>query len=248
MKRIRSLDAPPSGLSEYVIEAAGAAKWNEFRDHRQGDSYKELAANLTDLQHHLCGYCEIEIGESDRQVEHVIPRSHPQLGAARALDAKNMIASCLGGAERVDRSARRRGVAAEKLSCGQKKDNRYPSNFVDPRKLPSLPSLLQVRSDGLIEADDDACAKAAQSAGGVTATIGILGLNVERLRMAREAVWRALVKRCRPFLDDRDAMRKAARDELSLRAGQLPPFFTTRRSFFGDLAEDVLAESPQEWI
>lgn len=249
MKRIRSLDVPPPGLSAFVAEADDAADWDEFHAHRQNASYRELRADLIDLQHGLCGYCEIEIGDSNRQVEHVVPQSHPQLGAARVFDATNMLASCLGGERSIEHGARRRGAAARMLSCGQKKADRFESNFVDPRTLPSLPSLLQVQSDGRIQADHDACAKAARSAGDVTDTIKLLGLNVERLRTAREAVWRALIERCRPFLDDQEAMREAARAALMPSGGRLPPFFTTNRSFFAEWGgEAILAEPPQGWI
>ena len=89
------------------------------------------------------------------------------------------------------------------------------------------PSLLQALPNGPIEADDAACAKSARSAGGVTETIEIPGLNVERLRTARETVRSALRVRCSPFLDDRDAMREEAREVVDsrfaagLRAGGL---------------------------
>ena len=249
MKRIRALGAPPPGLSAFVAEAAGAADWNGFRDHRGSESYKEIADDLMNLQHRLCGYCEIEIGDFSRQVEHVVPRSHPRLGAARALDAANMIASCLGGAGHVERGARRRRSASEQLSCGQKKGNYYASTFVDPRKLPSLPSLLLVHPDGRIEADEAACRKAARSRSDVTETVRILGLNVERLRMMREDVWRTLDDQWSGYSDDRDTMREAARAALTPREGRLPPFFTTSRSFFAEWGgEDVLAEAPQDWI
>ena len=52
-------------------------------------------------------------------------------------------------------------------------------------------------------------------------------MNVERLRTARETVRSALRVRCSPFLDDRDAMREAAREVVDsrfaagLRAGGL---------------------------
>ena len=60
------------------------------------------------------------------------------------------------------------------------------ADFIDPRKLPALPSLLRVGYDGRIEANLDACRETGFTAGAVEKTIDVLGLNSERLRRARE--------------------------------------------------------------
>ena len=104
MKRIRKLSHPTPGLDAYLAEKDNDAKdWEEFRSHKAGASYRELVEALVDTQHGLCGYCEIDINERDRQVEHVLPQSAPQQGAARALDHANMIACCKGGTLQTDR-------------------------------------------------------------------------------------------------------------------------------------------------
>ena len=97
MKKIRDLDNPTPGLAKYLNSAGSKANWDEFRDHNQGASHKELIEKLIDLQHELCAYCEINLTETDRQIEHVVPRSDPQRGAEKEVAVTNMIACCKGG-------------------------------------------------------------------------------------------------------------------------------------------------------
>ena len=49
--------------------------------------------------------------------------------------------------------------------------------------------------------------------------------------------------------DDSATVEEVARQVLSPDAdGRLLEFFTTARSYFGDAAETVLAEAPEEWV
>lgn len=251
MKPIRGLDGPPPGLSTYCAEEPDGANWGGFLDHHSHESYRELARALTDRQHGLCGYCEIEIAADRRQVEHVVPRSDPKHGVARALDIGNMIACCLGGT-RPDAGDSAHYLAPPKanMSCGQKKGNDTIPDFVDPRTLPELPSLTHVTSEGRIKADENACVAAGWEADRIGATVKFLGLNVERLRLAREQRWLALEDAWQDHHDDEDTMRAAAREELlpDDNNDRLPQFFTTSRSYFGRLGEEILAEEPRGWI
>ncbi len=249
MKRIRALDGPTPGLVDYLDCDGEHASWDGFRSHQAGAAYRETIETLCSIQHGLCGYCEIDIAEHDRQVEHVIPQSDPHRGAAQALDQGNMIACCKGGTLLTDDETRRLDPVGRNRSCGEAKGERVDADFVDPRILPALPSLIRVRFDGEIAADEAACANAAIDAGRVDRTIAILGLNVERLRLAREKRWRALSDGWREYLGDPRVMQEAARMELSPgEDNRLPRFFTTSRSYFGPVAEETLAETPQAWI
>ena len=83
----------------------------------------------------------------------------------------------------------------------------------------------------------------------VCRTIDTLCLNVERLRRARARRWRALSANWGDWLDDAEVLAAAARAELLPDdAGRLPRFFTTSRSFFGPLGEQIPAEELREWI
>ena len=73
MKRIQPLDGPTPGLADYLEGDGHQANWDGFGSHHGGAAKRELTESLCSIQHGLCGYCEIDITENDRQVEHVIP-------------------------------------------------------------------------------------------------------------------------------------------------------------------------------
>ena len=252
MKRIRMLDGPTPGLADYLDREGDAASWDRFRSHQAGAAHRELLDTLQRVQHGLCGYCEIDLIERDRQVEHVVPRNprtDPRGTGTRVFDARNLIACCKGGTLASGGEERRRDPVKHNRSCGEAKGNSSDPGLLDPRSLPALPSLVRVRMDGRIEADDDACAATGVPVESVHRTIHILRLNVERLRRARAKRWRALNDNWSDWLDDAEAMAAAAREELLPDdSGRLPRFFTTSRSFFGPLGEEILVEEPHEWV
>lgn len=251
MKRIRRLSRSTPRLAAYIARAARAgrqASWSSFA--RNSARRSELAEALTDIQCGLCGYCEKEIAAGRRQIEHIVPRSHPTRGAINSLNVSNMMACCLGGT--LTKAADRAEYMApikDNMSCGQNKKNNTIQNFVDPRKLPLFPSLITVESDGRIQADKMACSSAGWAAVDVNRTIEFLGLNVRRLRTARAEWWRSLEAVWEKDYDNTAAMRGAAAENLLPNNGKLKQFFTTSRSFFAKRGgESILAEDPQEWI
>ena len=250
MKRIASLVDPTPGLADFLAEAdVEDTNWPRFRDHAGGASYRELVEGLVDLQHGICGYCEIDIQERDRQVEHVIPQSDPLRGAAYALDSSNMIACCKGGTLITDDESRRLDPVKRNRSCGDAKEDRVDADFVDPRTLPNLPSLTRVNFDGRIEADAASCDSCGIPVGRIEKTIEILGLNTERLRRARENRWDALNDNWGSEIDAPGLMEAAAKGELLPdQDNRLSRFFTTSRSYFDVYAEKILSEPPQDWI
>ena len=251
MKRIRPLPDSPSGLDIYLSEDIGEAKnWDEFRSHDTGKSYQEVIDSLVDLQHGLCGYCEIDLKETDRQVEHVVPQSAPQQGVMNALDYTNVIACCKGGTLQTDeRLRRRRDPVKYNLSCGQAKGDKVSKDFIDPRNLPSQPTLMYVNFEGQMEVDVDSCKICGIDYRKVEKTIEILGLNNERLRQARESRWTALTDIWKSDFQDLKLVEAGAKVELlPNECNHLPQFFTTSRSFFGTYAEIVLSQPPQNWV
>lgn len=252
MKRIRRMRNPIPGLAGYKKNAGADATWKGYRSHLAGRKrYRELVENLADLQHGLCGYCEIDLLKTDRQVEHVVPISDPTRGPALALEGANMIACCLGGASddpgvRQDHERFTSGASGE--SCGLAKGCESTPGFVDPRKLPKLPSLLRVKTDGRIDADANACQVAERSANEVEKSIDILGLNVPRLKRARKDYWDNLKQMMDKYKGDPNAIKLWARNQLLPQSGKLRKFFTTSRSYFGPLGERILAEEPRNWV
>lgn len=249
MKHIQSLPDAPPGLAAYLDIPGDTQSWDEFRSYGSGDAYNELRAALVSLQHRLCGYCEIRLISWHIQVEHVIPQSAGDVEGGAALDSANMIACCLGGTKPVrpsDDPTYHLAPVKNNMSCGQAKGREIDPQFLDPRTLPSLPSLFRVRNNGEIEADATACATAGFQVAQVRRTIKILGLNVRRLVRARQRKWRDLNDVYADDLDEQGT--EAARAELMPGENGLPPFFTTARTFFGTLAETALEEPPREWI
>ena len=253
MKRIRALRSSTPGLANYLASGSPSS-WDRFRNDDRA-AYRELRDALVELQHNLCGYCEIDLIENDVQVEHIIPQSAPGQGVGRALDYANLIAACRGGTERMFDSnglgdaGRFQHRVSDNTSCGAAKGNVNDADFIDPRNLPALPSLLVVRPDGIIIADEVACAEAGLAVDRVQNTVAILGLNVERLRQERESIWNKLMQDWDGFGLEDDTMHEVARGELLPDAdGKLPRFFTTVRSYFGKQGEAVLAEPPKAWI
>ena len=168
------------------------------------------------------------------------------------MDATNLIACCRGGTlPTTNDPGQYMPPTKDNTSCGQRKGNDTIPDFVDPRTLPELPSLTRVGPDGRIEVDEDACQAKGWTANRVGKTIEFLGLNVERLRLAREELWRMLEKAWEDLQGDEDIMREAAREELlpDDNNGRLPRFFTTKRSYFAAWGgEEILAEEPRNWI
>lgn len=254
MKSIRTLHNPTPGLDDYLASKTPGQGWKEFKSHWRGKAYKELAKTLETLQHGLCGYCEINLIDNDRQVEHVIPQSDPKHGEAKSLDAANMIACCTGGTQKNifgpdARGDEERYLPSSKSSCGEAKGDASDPDFVDPRTLPPLPALTKVQPNGLIEADKDACDATGVPASDMAKTIDRLRLNAGRLRLARERRWEALSDAWNRHFDDLETMDLAARAELlPNEEDRLPRFFTTSRTYFGGYGEKVLEEKPKKWI
>ena len=253
MKRIRVVPVPTPGLGEY-LDSVDNANWEEFRSHDAGASLRELRDTLIRNQHGLCAYCEVEIKEGSRQIEHVVPRSDEAVGKQRALDIRNILVCCLGRTKTVnglgehEREDHHRQPVRDKPSCGQAKGNRNDEAFIDPRTLPALPSLVRVGNDGLIEVDTDACQAAGFGPDRVTRTIEILNRNAERLQLARQK-WRSSLVQAAQRAGDAARMIEWIRDvRTPAPDGRLSRFFTTSRCYFGPAAERVLDEDPREWI
>ena len=244
MKRIIALICSPPGLANYLAGGADPTDWDRFYNCPSG-AYRELRNALAKRQHGLCGYCEVRLQEPDMQVEHVIPKNQQTGDPARALDYTNLIACCLGVA------SGKRGRTNQ--SCGQAKNATNDPNFADPRNLPALPGLFRVDlHSGKIMVDTEACAGAGFCANDIERTIIILGLNAPRLKQERLNRLDNLYQIANGHLSDSDFeefVETWARQELLPNSnGVLPGFFTTSRSYFAPLSEQILAEPPQPWI
>ena len=105
------------------------------------------------------------------------------------------------------------------MSCGQKKRDLNDAEFLEPRKLPALPSLTKVLVDGRIEVNENACKSAGIPAVRVTRTIEILNLNAKRLRSVREKQWNNLEEEADQIGDPDDSDIMGCLDALRTDAG-----------------------------
>ena len=242
------MPASTPGLSDYLAVETENPNWDGFKSHWDGNAYRDLRGELTNVQHGLCGYCEIDLTDTDRQVEHVVPRSDCVQGELRELDFRNLIACCKGGTARGEDKDRYLKPVPRNRSCGEAKGDYTDGTFMDPRELPALPSLVRVLDDGAIEVDAAACAAQEVPEDRVTSTIQVLNLNAERLRVTRRQHWDALHDAWGESFGGPDLILRAASSELLPRDGQLRKFFTTSRCYFGPVADRVLDEQPRAWI
>jgi len=254
MKRIAGLpDAPPS-LARFNADPAVRKTWEAFDAYENRAARRELVGELQKRQHGLCAYCEIELRDDDRRIEHFVPRSDPTIGTALTFDHANLMAVCHGGSrpkfdtdgETPDPRRYRRPPKAN-ASCDVAKANRPASAFLDPRSIPPSPSLLAVGADGTLAPNAAACDHHCISVVEVAEHINGLSLNCERLNLARAAV-RATLLELGLTTPETHYRAWVESNILPDQEGQLQPFFTTRRSLFGPLAEAILVRPPQAWI
>ncbi len=266
MKRVPTLATEPSDLAQWREEhpedraATGSdarGAWDRFKS--SGDAYRQLLAQLLAHQHGLCGYCEQRLSKddgtlvvNDYQVEHVLAKSG---GAERVLDWHNLLLCCNGGTWSHHRDSSRHlgghGSAAT-VSCGQAKQDAELRPRCDPRGFPWDEPVVTIDLLGHMHAEADACRRADIDPELLQQTIDdVLGLNCERLRMARENTVTAItqwfveiveeVLRLAPHLPPDEARR--IREQLvggRLRPdvhGHLQRFWTTERLYLGELAE-----------
>ena len=252
MKPIRTLPNCPSGLDDYLAQGGDPTDWDKFHDSDR-DAYRELRDALVQQQHRLCGYCETSLEFFNVQIEHVIPKNRGTGDPARALDYTNLIACCTGIGQGQVIPSSEKGKINE--SCGQAKGEVNSPDFIDPRRLPALPGLFRVNlSDGTIAADETSCGSAGFPVSSLHRTVETLGLNAPRLKRERLNRINTLYDMAVEYqhLDAPDfgaVLESWARDELTPQHdGALPDFFTTRRSYFDPLSEEILAQPPQSWI
>ena len=225
--------------------------WKRFHD-EDPDSYRELRGVLQQLQHGLCGYCEQTTPKDDCQVEHVIPRSSSTLDPTCELIPTNLIAACKGGTAKNLFGPETGQPDPDRFgepSCGQAKGYTLDELFIDPRTLPKRRSLFKVNASGSITADEVACQETGIAKCRVDRTIEILGLDVDRLKKAREKRWQSFNQSYSEHFDNSKVMQQAAAAELLPDAkGNLSPFFTTNRSYFMPFSDTVLAASDNIWV
>lgn len=268
MKRARALSAEPPLLTQYrqnypseELRPATEAghTWETFKADQRAS--RELLDRLVEAQQGLCIYCEQRLVDkagtlvpNDYQVEHVLAKSG---AVGRVLDWMNLALACAGATYPHHQEPSRKRSGATNMSCGQSKaDDDLPTGG-DPRKLPLVPSLLDVGLDGKLAVNAQSCAAQGVSPKALEETLTLLNLNCERLRKARQErhdhITAVLVLYLEEVLgtshldaaDRQQALEGFIKGRLQPdSSGHLRAFWTTERSALGAPAEAWIADHP----
>lgn len=230
----------PQELKEYR-DAEPSATWNDFKNDAQ-DAYKRLIEYIVVHQKGLCAYCEIDLTETDRMIEHFHPKSNTASGHNWALDFQNLLATCKGGSNpHSEDTSRSLDPLAANLSCDQPKGSKNLDGvIVHPRDIPISPSVFTVGMTGEIKPDPTHCEQAGVPFQKIKATIDELNLNCNRLKDARRKVWDLLLESERRGETTEDLMNYFLLPGSNRR---LFGFFTTIRSYFSPEADTFLARN-----
>jgi len=164
---------------------------------------------LIKIQHGLCAYCEINLTENDRQIEHFHPKSDIPHENDWMFEITNLFAACKGGTQtnlfgrksRYPEPTRCLSPIKKNRSCGEAKDdNVMDDEIIKPSDLPISPPLFSITrrppsgvvkpSDklGALKVNKNACLQAGIDPNKVEATIETFNLNCDRLCLARKTV------------------------------------------------------------
>jgi uncharacterized protein (TIGR02646 family) len=232
----------PPGLRQFR-EQQPDATWKQFGENAT-DAYKELQNLFKKLQGGICAYCEIELLDTDFQVEHFHPKSDKTTSHNWHLDFDNLLACCKGGHEPYHlKIGHYLKPPKENYSCGHKKGDKILDGVIlHPREVPETPLIWTIDFEtGVIQPNQDNCRLAKISVDKVKRTIEELGLNCPRLCNNRRAVLEVLDKEREFITQHPDELVNVVAGWLSPRKeGTWHQFFTTIRWYFGSAAEQFL--------
>lgn len=215
-----------------ISAEAADSRWSGFKYKQQ------VLAYLLEEQYGLCCYSEIrpdQIGLGFH-IEHVENKSqNPQRTfdyhnlAASALDSESDLHTFKGRASEVFGGhvlGKSDAVDIKRfVSCHHPDCRRFFAYLSDGRIVPA---------DKLSIEDEDRALY----------TIGLLNLNSPFLQNLRQQWWDELQVLFEDHIDQDMSLYCLASIDLVPRGKQLSPFFSLTRTFFGDIAEEVLTQNP----
>lgn len=190
MKYIKVLKCEPLSIAKYRKGHEDITSQNaeqKFKSFKRSEASRTFRDELKEAQGHVCAYCESRVQERDQSLEHVAPKSvYPE----RTFDFRNLVVTCLGG----ETDGNHKGAA--RLSCGAKKRDKELPACADPRNLPDKMSLFWVDGNGALHADPSRCAAHDWDIHELElAATEVLGLNCERLKLARSGEIKNIIKK-----------------------------------------------------
>lgn len=241
MKNVRK-SPEPEELKNY--KKRYSSQFKRYADLKKNRAFEKVRTTLASDQKGLCAYCEMELHEKDRSVEHFIPRHQSTKENNHDLDWLNMMAICKGGLQNVEIPGENDSIRNSRPPhnfpcCGAAKYEFIPDGrLLNPLNLPTLRLFKFSSLTGEMMPDEIACLKAGIPIENVQFTIDKLGLNVQRLKGLRLAVIKDIEEQLKDeTTDPNDLEEKIAAEELGYGTGNWPRFFTTIRWFLGAGAE-----------
>jgi uncharacterized protein (TIGR02646 family) len=154
-------------------------RWDYFRD---TPAYKTLVDTLTKNQYCLCAYCEKKLSETNREIEHFMPKSLSSDREDYTFLFPNLLLCCRGEEEN------------KTTSCGRHKGNQNPiiKGCMNPYTMQDVRLFKgHIAKVGiLLMPDEKTCNECGISPDIVTSTIVLLNLNSNNLCKQRRRVWR----------------------------------------------------------
>lgn len=224
-------DYPPANPERTETKRWEAWK-NEYRD-----AYKAVLKRLWENQYGLCAFCEVKMTETNRQIEHFIPKCKTTPEHDWTINFGNYTLACKGNTYRYDETSYSNVPSEEaNYSCGHKKGEIDPDGVLcNPYDLPPYPVVkAEYEEEGLrFVPDDAACAKAHIAPALIASTLENLGLNCPNLMRRRKEVWDKLMKKIEKVFSSPDMDEQEQKEELSLLVeDNLQPFNGTLVSFY----------------
>ncbi|MCX6877232.1 MAG: TIGR02646 family protein [Verrucomicrobia bacterium] len=203
--------------------------WRNFH----GPVKRAIRDKLYIHQFGLCGYCEGSLGELNRHIEHVEPKSGIGANPARIYDYNNLIASCQGDTDK-SRSA------GQDASCGHFKDQYITAHrhfsyadFISPREV-YCERKFSYLLDGRVTPKANPGTPDHSRA---DYTIKVVGLNCHRLRSRRRRIADRLIRQIARFRNNPAALQQLMNHYLGTHsdtngAAVLLPFYSCRKQRF----------------
>lgn len=245
----------PDLLNQYKSNHPNA-EWEHFKNECQ-EGYEKVQIQLRQDQSNLCCYCEIETkqglgnGKDDFRVEHFHPKSDKSDPNRNwGLEWQNMLGCCHGGQEKyvTDSSNRFIPKHTERHSDVLKQNHIWDGEILNPLEIPPFPIFFHAhRSDGSLSVlqsncfDSGICTEKANNC----LDSEKLNLNSEILKGLRKKAMDALNEQIGVELSHGlsmdQVMIKIVKAQLRKNEdGHWPTFFTTVRSYLGQVAEVYL--------
>lgn len=210
-------------------------RWEAWKNECK-DAYKAVIDSLYKNQFGLCAFCEVTLSDTNRQIEHFMPKSLTTASQDWTMNFSNYTLACKGNENKYTEWYSADPSHKANMCCGHKKEQINPTGRIcNPYTLPPYPVIRgKIEVDKLLFIPDEAaCNKAGILPALIASTLDLLGLNCPNLARRRLAVWKEVMQDMERVLAEsaeqqQEQLEILADDHLKPLNGKLPPFYTTR--------------------